>query len=230
MDVWIRVPEIDGPVPLVVFAHGIPGHPRSHTMLLDAWAEAGFVVAAPVFPLTNKDYPGAAANVFDIEGQFGDASFIVDALTTDPEFSSAVDADAVAMAGHSLGGLTTAGATLIATADRRFDAAIVMSAGFIASPDAAGLPTMVVHGDADTTVPYSFGTAGFETLTGPRWMVGLVGGSHITGILDDDSQTGVVLRGATVAFFDAHLRDGDPSTLEAILDEAVAAGIVAPMG
>src|SRR5690242_17340592 len=54
----VRVPETQGPQPLVVFAHGFALTPAVYEHLLDAWAHAGYVVAAPVFPLGNADAPG----------------------------------------------------------------------------------------------------------------------------------------------------------------------------
>jgi predicted dienelactone hydrolase len=47
-----------GPHPLVVFAHGFALSPGTYGRLLDAWAVAGYVVAAPIFPLTNSAAPG----------------------------------------------------------------------------------------------------------------------------------------------------------------------------
>src|SRR5690606_38473865 len=46
-----------GRFPLIVFSHGIAGHPRKFTKLFAKWAAAGYVVAAPVFPLTNDQTP-----------------------------------------------------------------------------------------------------------------------------------------------------------------------------
>src|SRR5437764_796260 len=45
-----------GPFPLVVFAHGYNVTPAPYAGLLQSWARAGYVVAAPTLPLTN---PGA---------------------------------------------------------------------------------------------------------------------------------------------------------------------------
>ena len=42
---------------LIVFAHGLGADPGLYLSLLSSWAAAGFVVAAPSFPLTNNHTP-----------------------------------------------------------------------------------------------------------------------------------------------------------------------------
>jgi predicted dienelactone hydrolase len=54
----LYVPDgVDEQRPLIVYGHGFDGHPRKFTKLLGAWASAGYVVAAPTFPLTTS-FPG----------------------------------------------------------------------------------------------------------------------------------------------------------------------------
>jgi predicted dienelactone hydrolase len=48
----------DGPFPLVVFGHGFALTPGLYARLLYSWAQAGYVVAAPVFPLENAHASG----------------------------------------------------------------------------------------------------------------------------------------------------------------------------
>jgi len=48
-----------GPFPLVIFGHGFAVTPAPYARLLEAWASAGYVVAAPIFPLGNAHAPGA---------------------------------------------------------------------------------------------------------------------------------------------------------------------------
>src|SRR5690242_8232221 len=49
----VRWPLSGGSHPLVVFAHGFALTPADYAPLLQAVASAGYVVAAPLFPLTN---------------------------------------------------------------------------------------------------------------------------------------------------------------------------------
>ena len=52
-----------GPFPLVIFGHGFAVTPGPYASLLEAWARAGYVVAAPIFPLGNANAPGGAERV-----------------------------------------------------------------------------------------------------------------------------------------------------------------------
>ncbi len=203
LDVWIDRPDTTVPRPLVIFAHGLTGHPRSHELLRDKLAAEGFVVVAPAFPLTNNDVPGAFANAGDTGEQVNDVSFLIDAVLADPELGPLVDADRIGMIGHSLGGITTAGAALSASGDPRISAAVVISAGYGQARD--DVAVMTVHGDTDRIVPYTSSELSYRLLTGRRIFVTLVGGTHLTGILDDDSDLGVALRGLAAAFFAVEL-------------------------
>src|SRR5215211_3834785 len=52
-----------GPFPLVVFAHGAGSRPERHESMLRRWAESGYVVAAPAFPVSSRRSPGRAADL-----------------------------------------------------------------------------------------------------------------------------------------------------------------------
>ena len=64
-----------GPYPLVLFAHGYDVTPDFYRPLLERWAAAGYVVAAPTFPILSGS-DGGASHV-DYEKTFGDASFVI---------------------------------------------------------------------------------------------------------------------------------------------------------
>src|SRR5438067_1920033 len=68
-----------GPFPLVVFAHGYNVTPAPYAGLLQSWARAGYVVAAPTFPLTNPGAPGGP-NEDDVVNQPADVRFVIDRL------------------------------------------------------------------------------------------------------------------------------------------------------
>jgi predicted dienelactone hydrolase len=59
---------------VVVFGHGIQSGPSAYGDLLRAWAPAGFVVAAPVFPLTGVDVQPV---YLDVLNQPADISFVL---------------------------------------------------------------------------------------------------------------------------------------------------------
>lgn len=199
LDVWIDRPITADAVPLVIFAHGLTGHPRSHEMHRRSLTEDCFVVVAPAFPLTNNDVSDGFANAGDTGGQVGDVSFLIDQVLADPDLGPLVDPARIGVIGHSLGGLTTAGVALSPGGDERVSAAVVMSAGFGSARDEVAV--MVLHGDADPLVPFTTGDGAYDILRGRRLLVTLLGGDHTTGIIDDDSDMGVVVRGLTGAFF-----------------------------
>ncbi len=94
-----------GPLPLVVFAHGWNSDPTVYAPLLQHWAQAGFLVAAPVFPDSTDLYAGSP--VSDYADQALDISFVITAL----RHGSAglrVDPGRIAVAGHSDGGTDVA--------------------------------------------------------------------------------------------------------------------------
>ena len=98
----------DGTFPLVVFSHGWLASGPAYEVRIKEWARAGYIVAAPTFPLSS----GAGGMLGDYVNQPADVSFVIDellALPDDDPLAGHVDADAVAAAGHSLGAITTIG-------------------------------------------------------------------------------------------------------------------------
>ena len=73
----VYIPKGKGSFPLVVMAHGNAGNPGKLTELLTTWAQAGYVVAAPTFPLTN-DLTEIPTVIGDYVNQPGDVSFVID--------------------------------------------------------------------------------------------------------------------------------------------------------
>jgi predicted dienelactone hydrolase len=71
------------------------------------------MVAAPEFPLTSREAHTriAAADVSDAPEQVRDVSFVIDSLLAEDELSPMIDADRIALVGHSLGGVTAYFAT-----------------------------------------------------------------------------------------------------------------------
>ena len=75
----VRYPTSLGRYPLIVFGHGFASTPGSYSSLLRAWASAGYVVAAPVFPLGNAHAPGGPSEA-DLVNQPRDMSFFISRL------------------------------------------------------------------------------------------------------------------------------------------------------
>jgi dienelactone hydrolase len=222
-----------GPFPLLIFAHGhtVSDPGAAYDGLLQSWAAAGYVVAAPTFPLSSTRLPGGLA---DLASQPADVSFVLSQLlglsaTPGGPYAGVIDPDRVGMAGHSLGGMTTVGVTAnTCCVDGRFKAAVVLAGaersfrreGFF--PATPHIPTMVVHGDADRTVSFADGRKVFNDAHPPKVMLTLVGGDHLSPYTGDSSSSFArLVTAATVDFFDRYVK-GDTGGLERL--RSLAAG------
>jgi predicted dienelactone hydrolase len=222
----IRFPTDDtGPLPLIVLAHGLNGHPHMLDELSDAWARAGYVVAAPLFPRANLDTNGKGV-LADAAEYPADLSYVITQLLAigddgEPEaLRGRIDGEHLGVAGISLGGMAVYG--LISNTccrDGRVDAAILMSA--VRPPFPSGVykpqdvPVMLVHGDADTGYRYS--RAAYPELAAPKWFVTLEGGRHGPPFEDAPDEFDVFARRVTTAFWDRYLRE-EPAAGQRIVD------------
>lgn len=221
IDVWLTLPSAGEPRPLIVFSHGMAGHPRKFEALHAAWAEAGYVVAAPVFPLSNDGAEDSFTNSFDVMNQPGDVSFVLDELLTrsaDPasELAGRIDPSRVGAAGLSAGGWTTYQVGVNRPVrDDRISAAVVFAGAFddegefVAEDD---LPVLVMQGDVDPLISVDVAEAAYASLSSPRYLVVLHGGGHAGPFEDaEDALEPKVdghddlIHGSTVAFWDRYL-------------------------
>jgi len=222
LETTIAVP--DGPRrprPLVLLAHGASGSPNKFTQLIDAWARAGFVVVAPLFPRTS-DTGGNL--VGDFVEQPADLSFVLDEVlrmsrARRSPLRGRIDPEHVGLAGLSLGGLTTYGTVFHPCCrDERIDAAILMSAVLGSFPGGEyefhSVPTMLVHGDADPLYPQS--TDAYPRLVAPKWFVTIHGGTHAGPFEDAPEASDELVREITTDFWDRYLK-GDRAAARAIV-------------
>jgi dienelactone hydrolase len=217
--------------PLILFSHGLQASASFfESRLIAKWASAGYVVAAPEYPLTNM----ATINMFqinlddafaDVQNQPADAKFVIDEViklgqqTTGP-LSGIVHSEQIGAAGHSVGGTTTYGlAYTVCCSDPRIKAAVAMSAcaGYVGGP--AGhftrdpVPLLILHGDADTTVPYDpFAVEAFTAAKEPKFGFRFVGAPHnspFTGVaFGTATETqATALRGGTIDHWDRYLKN-----------------------
>lgn len=217
-----------GRVPLIVLAHGDNGNPGKFTTLIAEWSAAGYVVAAPAFPLTRDDAPGPSVPG-DLANQPADLEFVLDQvlkLDHDPRspIAGLVDPRHIGAAGLSLGGATVY--ALISNTcciDKRIDAAVLMAA--VRSPFEGGtdkfrpIPTLLLHGDADPLYPVSRDT--YPLLAKPKLFVTLKGSKHATPFEDSADPADAAVPQITVAFWDRYLK-GEKTATKRLLD-AVAA-------
>lgn len=205
-------------LPLLVMAHGFGALPEDFDAFAHSVAAAGFVLAAPAFPLTNHNVPGGQLGINDLTQQPGDLSFVITQLLQaagsagDPLQDRIVPAD-VAVLGQSLGSATVIGLTRKnCCRDSRVRATILSAAPLLPGsfgPDpisAAGPPTLILHGMADTTVAYVTATQLFNLIAPPRVLVGLKGAEH-SDALESQTEPPIPARAAaqraTVAFLNA---------------------------
>ena len=205
-----------GRFPLIVFAHGLGSDPFQYRKLLAYWAAAGFVVAAPRFPLTSDHTPGGP-DAGDVVNQPADMSFVITSLLqasarTGGVISGMVDPVEIGAAGHSNGAITTLG--LVANTccrDRRVRAAVVMAGDDVAFPGgtydlADAPPILLVHGTADELLPYSLVVGMFNRARGPKGLLTIDGGGHESAAGLSTPSAAAVMR-TTTDFFATYLRD-----------------------
>ena len=228
---YVRYPRGGrGPFPLVVFGHGFAVLPSLYAKLLDAWTRAGYVVAAPVFPVENAHAPGGP-DESDLSNQPGDVSFVISRLLTATADAGSplhglIDPARIAVAGQSDGGETAfAVAYERDFRDRRVRAAVILSGAELPPsslvPGPAGPPLLAVQGTADRINPPHFTDALFGAVSRPKFLLTLLGAGHLPPYSSNANQLAVVER-VTIAFLDRYLQHG---TLRQLLAAGNAAGI-----
>lgn len=203
-----------GPFPLIVFAHGFDITPAPYAALLRAWAAAGYVVAAPVFPRTNANAPGGP-DERDIVNQPGDMSAAITRLIgvahpTGGPFPGLIDTQ-IALAGHSDGGETALAAAYDSHyRDTRVRAAVILSGARLPIPGFAfppgSPPLLACQGTTDTTNLPKYTYRFFDLASTPKYLLRLLGSGHLPPYTTEEPQLGVVER-VTTAFLDSYLKN-----------------------
>ncbi len=210
-----------GPFPLVVFAHGFGVTPAIYAGLLDAWVRAGFVVAAPLFPLANAHTPGGP-EASDVVNQPGDMKLVISSMlamsasSTGP-LAGTVNPGEIAVAGHSDGGETAlAVAFSRRLRDPRVRAALIFSGAEMSNIGgyrfpASGLPLLAVQGTADTDNEPRYTYEYFVRAGRPKFLLRLLGAGHLAPYTDEQPQLGIVEH-TSLAFLDRYLKGESAAT------------------
>lgn len=202
----VYVPESGPRAPLIVFGHGMWGHPGKFTRLFGRWRDSGYVVAAPAFPYTSDENAPRHLNE-QVANQPADVRFVLDELLA----RGLGDEERVGVGGFSLGAETALATGLHPRhADLRFRAVLAIAGGLV-HPDFAGdalrpLPLLFVHGEEDRrNGRLEEALRVYESAHEPKELVTIRGGRH--GICQDDDPRPHVDRVAdlTTAFWDRYL-------------------------
>jgi dienelactone hydrolase len=208
--------EGNGPWPLVVFGHGFATTPFRYRRLLQAWAAAGYLVAAPLFPLGNANAPGGPDEK-DIVNQPRDMSFVVTRLlaaSASPEspLHGLVDGARIAVTGQS-DGAETAFATAYERPwhDRRVRAAVILSGAELGGHTpliSHAPPLLAVQGTADRINPPIYTFDLFHAVGRPKFLLLLRHSGHLGPYTVPGPRLAAVER-VSIAFLDHYLR-GQP--------------------
>jgi dienelactone hydrolase len=240
----LAAPIANGPHPVVVFTHGYTGTFTDYTFIFEELASRGYVVAsvdhtyeatAVAFPDGRfvESVPGShLGNIarndekelsFAVSVRLGDLKFVLDelqSLTAAPKgpFAGKLDISRVAIAGHSLGGLT---ALLGIEHEPRFRAGVIIDAALPeGSANAMATPILILAAGSQQWSAEECRLWG--NLQGPRFAVNLRGTEHLTptdavwlakgaiktGTMGPE-KTVAAIRNYVAAFLDANLR-GQP--------------------
>lgn len=189
-----------GPFPMVVYSHGSGGLRFIHSDYTETLASHGYVVVAP-------DHAGNTA----VERVLGnadpsdviaynrplDVTAVIDGALADRSVSPLVDAESIAVTGHSFGGFTTYAVAAgtdnpngVTPVDPRVDALIPLAPavgdggddGLLSDADLASieLPTLIIVGTDDSTTPVdpNVETAWSSSSASPHYRVELVAAEH----------------------------------------------------
>ncbi len=200
----------------MVFSPGYGSIPEDYQSVLEQWASAGYVIAAVNFPLSSEYAPGGTT-LIDVANQPGDVAFVIEKLisldqTHGNPVTNLLDTSRVAVAGHSLGGVTTLALTAntcCRSLGTLIKAAVVLSAydyqfegsGSYFPTSGYHPPTLEVSGTADTTSPLAETESTYSQTLPPKYQALMLGAPHV----DFGKPWGSVINRTVVTFFNAYL-------------------------
>lgn len=213
VDIADAAPEhAAGPFPLIVFGHGFAVTPATYFRLLRAWAQAGYVVAAPVFPLENAHAPGGP-DESDLVNQPRDMSVVISGVLALNDEAHALLRGMIAPRRIAVSGQSDGGETALAVAydrfyrDPRVGAAVILSGAQIPGGGSLlpGPPLLATQGTADTVNDPGNTDAFFELAHRPKYLLRLIGASHLPPYTVEQPQLTIVER-VTIAFLDRYMK------------------------
>jgi len=206
-----------GGFPLIVFGHGFAVTPLIYAPLLRAWARAGYVVAAPFFPLENAAAPGGP-DESDLVNQPRDVSFLITRLLELSNASRGFLSNLLAPRAIAAAGQSDGGETALALGydryfrDHRVAATMILSGAQI--PQVGVLeqgsrrptpPLLATQGTADQINPPALTQAFFTAVSPPKYLLSVFGASHLGPYTVRQPGLRIVER-VTVDFLDRYLK------------------------
>jgi len=174
-----------GRLPLVVFAPGYDVSGPTYSVMLDALARAGIIVAAPEFPGESAAYPGPAAES-DLVNEPCDMEFVAARLERDPPraLHAVLPRAPLVVAGHSDGATAAAWAAYASTCSAvPIRAVVALSSDDVPMTAARRFgkppPLLAMTGTADDVNPLPHTLALYQHAPSPAWLVTVDGGSHL---------------------------------------------------
>jgi predicted dienelactone hydrolase len=185
-ELW-RPADTDAPGPLVVYSHGFMSFRQESLYMVRFLASHGYTVVAVDYPLSGYKAPDGPL-MTDVVNQPGDISFVIDTLlarNSDPgdPLHATIDPQRIAVAGVSLGGMTSMLAAYHHGLRDPRVAAVISIAGptsiftpaFFADND---LPFLMIYAGDDAIVPYADNATPVLDMAPGATLVTLAGASH----------------------------------------------------
>jgi dienelactone hydrolase len=221
----LYIPTTTTPRPLIMFSHGYHGTPEKFSQLFTAWAQAGYMVAAPQLPLSSTR--GAPYDIVaDYLNQPGDISFVLTQLLHGP-LRTHIDATRLAAAGLSLGGATTYGLVYNpCCVDQRFRAAAIFDGVRLPFKQPFGrntIPVLFAHIDSDVLAPYAVAKAAYDNSASPKWFLTFHTGLHPEAYENEPSVHDHTATVTSIDYFDLTLL-GDRTARARLLRDGTSPG------
>jgi dienelactone hydrolase len=203
-----------GPFPLVLFAHGYGVTPSYYASLLPRLAAAGYVVAAPTYPLLSGQ-PAGPSDTDGWQDLFADNWFVTTQVLDlsaggDPAIGGMIDPARIAVAGHSDGAALAFGDGYQPfRLDPRVRAVVSFAAdlGVLGIYQPNGRAILHVLSDLDEFNPYGqaidWDRANLQV---PKYTVTLRNATHADPYRNPADPHFELLVGVTIAFLDGELK------------------------
>ena len=205
-----------GPFPLIVFSQGFDIQPERYALLLNAWAQAGYVVVDPAYPFTSPNSPGGLVRT-DIIHHPADLSFVISSLLglnaqAGGTLSNLIAPAEVGVIGQSDGGdVSLAAIANTCCRDARIKAAVILSGAeltwfkgtYFTTP---AVPMLVVQGTNDLIEnPVACSVQLYNEAPQPKYYLSMIGQTHLSAYLAPGAPLQVVVR-VTLDFLERYLR------------------------